>query len=181
MQPPSNITSSRSRGLIWLAGLGLALALLVGAVAKSSRTMREEQTRREFTQLQRMLEQFKARHGSYPEVLDNAVLLRCLLGRAGPRGEPLEPAQPWFLTGARLYFRDEDPTRFGNVIVDPWGQPYVYVPLLPFDDQPEGFLLLSGGPDRKHSSPTGWMLGATNTAPEDADNLSVNSRMSRPQ
>ena len=170
--------SSLLRVALWFAAIAGAVALLVFTVASLSRQMRIEQAQRELAQLQRMLEQFKARHGDYPAVMGGVPLLRCLLGRADARGQPFEKPQPWFMTGAQLYFRLSDPTAPGNEIVDPWGRPYVYHYLFARDPEPAGYLLVSGGPDRRHSEPLFWSSGANGTAPEDADNLWVNSRTS---
>lgn len=176
MKPAPASRPALLRAAGWLAALGLAVALLLFGVETLARSMKSEQVRREFAQLERMLEQFKARHGSYPQTVDNSVLLRCLLGRADPRGRPIDPPQAWFMTGAQLYFRDEDPTAPGNVVVDPWGRPYLYLHYPAADGRPEGYVLASGGPDRRHSPFYTWVPGEGGKAPEDADNLWLRSR-----
>lgn len=168
--------SSLLRVALWFAGIAGAVALLVFTVATLSRQMRIEQAQRELAQLQSMLEQFKARHGDYPAVMGGVPLLRCLLGRADARGQPFEKPQPWFMTGAQLYFRLSDPTAPGNEIVDPWGRPYVYHYLFPTTAEPSAYLLVSSGPDRRLSEPLFWPVGSKGAEPQDADNLVINSR-----
>lgn len=168
--------SSLLRIALWFAGVAAFVALIAIGNSALNRQMRIEQTRREFAQLERMLEQFKARHGDYPAVIGGVPLLRCLLGRADARGQPFEKPQPWFMTGAQLYFRLPDPTAPGNEIVDPWGRPYIYLYLYSTGVEPTGYLLASGGPDRQHSQPLFWLPGSNGTEPQDADNLVISSR-----
>lgn len=182
-QPVPIKPESRSflvRAATWFVGIALFVTVLTWGVAELSRSMRIEQTQRELGQLQRMLEQYKSKHGQYPAVYDNATLLRCLLGRADPQGAELAQPQPWFVTGAQLYFRWPDPTARGNEIVDPWGTPYVYVNYLPINTNPDGYLLLSAGPDRRYSDPFSWLAAADGRKPEDADNLWVSTQQHAP-
>lgn len=168
------------RAIWWFAGLALFLGMLVWGVAQMSRRMRIEQTQREFAQLQRMLEQFRVKNGEYPAVFNNQTLLRCLLGRADAKGHELAAPQPWFVTGAQLFFQRPDPTEPGNAIVDPWGTPYVYVYLFPIGGKTQGYMIFSAGPDRRHSNPLVWPPGSNGSKPEDADNLWVSTRLSPP-
>jgi FtsZ-binding cell division protein ZapB len=169
MAPSATRRSIWRAALVWFVVLALGVALLQMGIEELSRRQRIEQTHDELAQLQRMLEQFRQRNGHYPSISSNAVLLRMLLGRMDAKVQIAE--QSWYLTGARLFFRYSDPLRAGNEIVDPWGRPYVYIHVPARDERLEGYLLLSGGPDTKHSQTWRWVLGENGTAPEDSDNL----------
>ena len=172
-----NLSSTTKLALGWLAAIAVALALLQWGIATISQQQRMKQTREELAQLQARLEKFRARHGQYPAVMGGVPLLQCLLGRADANGQPIKQ-QPWFMTGARLYFRTSDFDQPGNEIVDPWGRPYVYRPVL--SAQMSSYVLASGGPGRRHSNPLLWRPGENGTAPEDADNLWVTPQATQP-
>lgn len=177
MPPPPDTRRWLHRFTWWFIALAIFVAALSLGFTELNRRMRIEQAQRELAQLQRMIEQFKVRHGQYPVVFDSAPLLRCLLGRADEKGRELASPQPWFVTGAQLYFLRSDPTEPGNMIVDPWGTPYLYFYLFPIGPDPEGFMLVSAGPDRRHSQTLAWPTGRNGTQPEDADNLWVSTRV----
>jgi hypothetical protein len=158
----------------WFVAIALALFLMQAGVERLNRSIQQNQTREEFAQLAQMLEKFRARHGTYPRVSSNPVLLQCLLGRADADGKPIK-RDGWFLTGAKLFFRDLDPEKPGNQIVDPWGTPYVFRSF-PGTGQ---WLLVSAGPDRRHSNSVLWPDLQNGTAPEDADNLWATSEVRR--
>lgn len=160
----------------WFLALALFLFLLQWAVHTASRHFRIKQAAGELAQMQRMLEEFKARNGRYPLVSRNSVLLKCFLGRGNVLGFTFTEPQTWYLNRVVLYFRGPDPTVDGNEIIDPWGEPYAYSFVVPPEGGPVGYVIVSSGPDRKRTDLASWLPAGQSDAPEDRDNLVVRSR-----
>lgn len=154
----------------WLAVLLVFYALAWWALPPLSAWAKQTQARNELTAMQRMLTEFHARHQGWPQVHTPERFIAALRGRANAKGV-LTNQQPSFLFGAQLYFKDGKFEGPGAAIIDPWGTPYIYVYVYPFLEQPESYLLVSAGPDRRHSLAATWFPGQNGFAPQDADNL----------
>lgn len=143
------------------------LALLAGitlGVAHGIRGHRkEQQARSELAALTVALESYRAEYGDYPLATgpggsaENARILAASLGPAGGGG-------PGFLDRDRFAW-----DRPGEILLDPWGQPYTYQ-YDPGWTGRFGFLLYSRGPDGEHEPPS-TRGNSDRSAPPNKDNL----------
>ena len=148
------------------------LALGVGRRAVESGKI--ARTRGELTVLAAALDAYRRSYGDYPQTDNEARLLQSLLGRRGPLNHAL--AGPAFIEAAKFTTAGSlDP--FANdsaVLVDPWGQPYVYAYQSQTPWANPGFVLYSIGPDGA-DSPALLTGGLIDSAPiANADNLYAN-------
>ena len=120
------------------------LAAISLNIASGARTGAMRDTAKaELAVLQGALEDYKRVYKSYPQTSTAVELLVALSGRAGPTGTATNRAP--FVSLAGLNLRDEDPAEAGNVLVDPWGQAYVYQPMV--QQGRWQYFLYSIGPD----------------------------------
>lgn len=160
-----------------LAVVGI-IAILAGLVLGVGRRAVESgkiaRAKSEVVALSAALEAYRRSYGDYPQTDDEARLLQALLGRRGPLNHAIagrtliETAK--FTTAAAL-----DP--FANnsaVLIDPWGQPYVYAYKSQTPWTNPGFVLYSIGPDGADSPAllTGGLIDSAPTAND--DNLYAN-------
>jgi hypothetical protein len=158
-----------------LGGLVLGAADGVHARAAAARA------RAELAVLAQAIESWRGQYGDYPAATDAAELFELLSGRRGPNHHVIDPPGPAFIEAGRFSLMAADVAAPGNVLLDPWGQPYHYVYFtrsLGGSPAP-GFVLFSGGPDGsvKSDDPPASGAGAgvpDPAAPENADNLYSN-------
>jgi hypothetical protein len=128
--------------------------------------------------LAQAIEAWRDQYGDYPAAADAEEFYESLTGRRGPQHCALDPPGRTFIGAGCFVLRAADAAAPGNVLLDPWGQPYHYVHftrllggrLVP------GYALFSGGPDGcvKPDDPpvSGGTAGVPDlTAPENVDNL----------
>ncbi|MCZ6673185.1 MAG: type II secretion system protein GspG [Verrucomicrobia bacterium] len=137
---------------------GLMFSLSTGVFQKGERSTAESQLQA----ISVTLEAYRNRFGDYPDVVTPRQLFDALDGKLGPRGQLLTPPYPPFLEAGQFALGDEE----NPELLDPWGQPYVYIYQEP-DAQTRlsGFDLFSRGPDGKAS------IDGDGAATLDDDNL----------
>ena len=160
-----------------LAVVGI-IAILAGLVLGVGRHAIESgkiaRAKSELTVLAAALEAYRRSYGDFPQTDDEPRLLQSLLGRRGPLNHAIvgrafiETSK--FTTAGAL-----DP--FANtsaVLIDPWGQPYVYVYKAQTPWTNSSFVLYSIGPDGADSPAllTGGLIDPA--PPANADNLYAN-------
>lgn len=143
-----------------LAGIG------IGAGRRAVESGKIARAKAELAVLGAALETYRRMHGDYPRTDDAAQLLRALLGRRGP------------VAGADIAGRALiEPDRFtitGGVLLDPWGQAYVYAYKTTTPWNNPGYVLYSAGPDGREN-PRLLAGGFPDAgAAENADNLPAN-------
>lgn len=155
--------------------LGGSVLGLAGGVHERALVAR---AKAELAVLAQSLEAWRGQYGDYPAAADAVEFYESLTGRRGLQHYALDPPGPAFIGSGCFTLRAVDATAPGNVLLDPWGQPYHYVyftrslggSLVP------GYVLFSGGPDgcAKADDPpaTGPAAGKPDlTAPENSDNI----------
>jgi type II secretion system protein G len=123
--------------------IALLMGIGLGAARRAAEAGRVARAKAELAVLGAALENYKRTYGDYPRTEDEAQLLRALLGRRGPSADTVIHGRA-FLETARF-------TIAGEVLVDPWGQPYVYAyhATLPWSNS--SHVLYSTGPDRREN------------------------------
>jgi type II secretory pathway pseudopilin PulG len=161
------------------------LAILSGSAFGLIRGVHERaaaaRARDELAALAQAIDSWRGQYGDDPQVADAAEFYEALAGRRGPQNNVLDPPGRTFIQAGRFTLRFSDPAALGNVLLDPWGQPYLYTcftrtvngRLIP------GFVVFSSGPDclAKPDDPpaTGPTAGEPDlSAPENADNFYSN-------
>ena len=176
--PPGAISRRAGFTLLELLAVVGIIAVLSGLVLGVGRRAVESgkiaRARGELTMLAASLETYRRSYGDYPQTDDEARLLQSLLGRRGPLNHVL--AGPVFIEAAKFTTAGSlDPFADDSaVLVDPWGQPYVYAykSQTPWDNP--GFVLYSIGPDGA-DAPALLTGGLVDSAPPaNADNLCAN-------
>jgi prepilin-type N-terminal cleavage/methylation domain-containing protein len=151
-----------------LAGIVIAVGRRAAEAGKTARA------RAELAVLSAALENYKRTYGEYPRTDDGARLVQALIGRKGPTDRDI--AGRSLLEVARFTFANSaDP--FINpaaVLVDPWGQPYVYACQTMASWSNSGYVLYSAGPDGRDFSRllAGGFPDASN--PANVDNIHAN-------
>lgn len=164
-----------------LAALVL-LAVLSGSVLGLAVGVRERadgmRAKAELAVLAQALEVWRSEYGDYPSVGDAVEFYEALTGRRGPGERALDAPGRVFIDASRFRLRCADRAAPGNVLLDPWEQPYHYVRFTrPAGGcEAPGCVLFSGGPDgsAKPDDPpsSGDRAGLADlTAPENADNI----------
>jgi general secretion pathway protein G len=163
-----------------LAIIVLLAALAVGVGRRGSTAGKVARAKAELVAISAALESYRRAHGDFPRTDDEARLLQSLLGRNTPLGA--NTAGPAFLEAAKFSTaRPVTPATAADpvaildaVLLDPWGQPYVYAYRSQAPWTNPGFVLYSIGPDGKDSA-TLLVGGLIDTAPqENADNIYAN-------
>jgi general secretion pathway protein G len=147
MDSPDKIRRQRSAAftllelLAVIAILAVLASLVVGVGRRATASARIARAKTELAAIGAALETYKRTFGDYPRTDDGSQLLRALLGRRGPTSDAA-------ITGRALL----ETARFtvsGDVLVDPWDRPFVYVYKVPAGGWTNpGFVLYSCGPDQ---------------------------------
>jgi general secretion pathway protein G len=178
-QAPPGATGRRAAfTLLELLAVVSIIALLAGIVLgvgrRAAESVRTARAKAELAALAAALESYKRDYGDYPQTNDAARLLQSLIGRRGPAnvvitGRPLLEMARFATADARDPFSDSS-----AVLVDPWGQAYLYAYKTPPSAWTNpGYVLHSPGPDGRDSplQPDGF----PDPAPQaNADNLYAN-------
>lgn len=143
-----------------LAGLG------IGAGRRAAESGRIARAKAELAVLGAALENYRLIHGDYPRTEDGAQLLRALLGRRGPAADTIINARA-LIEAARF-------TIAGDVLIDPWGQAYVYAYKTSAPWSNSSYVLYSAGPDGRENPRllAGGFPDARDTG--NADNIHAN-------
>lgn len=121
--------------LIELLTVMAIIAILAGVIIGTGRRATERgkvaRAHAELAVLATALEAYRRFYGDYPQTEDGARWLQSLLGRRSPTNASI--ADRPLLDAARFTFsRPGDPVADASVqLLDPWGQPYVYVYKVP--------------------------------------------------
>lgn len=146
-----------------LAISALLVGIMIGTGRRAAESGKVARARAELAVVGAALETYRRTHGDYPRTDDGAQLLRALLGRRGPVAEADS-------AGRALI----EPERFsitGGVLLDPWGQAYVYAYKTTTPWNNPGYVLYSAGPDGREN-PRLLAGGFPDAgAAENADNL----------
>ncbi len=159
--------------LLMLLG-GFTLGLVRGMQQRAALA----RARAELAVLAQAIDAWSGHYGCFPPAADSAELYDCLTGRRGPQDGLLDCPGRTFIEAARFTLRLSDAAAPGNDLLDPWGQPYIYVPFTRTlnGHTSTGFVVFSSGPDgrTKPGDPpsTGPAAGQPDlAASENADNL----------
>lgn len=149
---------------------GFASVLIGGAQARAAGARAQG----ELAVLAQAVETYRNRYGDYPATADAGELYAALTGRRGPDGAVLDPPERMLIETGRLTLRDADPWAAGNVVLDPWNQPYHYgyFTRTAAGVTSRGYVLFSGGPDgrTKPGDPPAGGAGAGEPDLSDPDN-----------
>jgi general secretion pathway protein G len=122
-----------------LTVIALLAGLVLGAGRRAVETGKIARTKAELALLGAALENYKRTYGDYPRTEDEAQLLHALLGRRGPVADKVIHGRALIET-ARF-------TITGDVLLDPWGQAYVYAYKATAPWGNSSYVLYSAGPD----------------------------------
>ena len=160
--------------LVVITIIAILAGLVVGVGRRASESGMIARVRAELAVLSTALETYKRAYGDYPRTGDGAKLVQALLGRKGPTDQDI--AGRSLLEVTRFTFANSaDPTTNpAAVLVDPWGQPYVYAYRTEAPWSNSSHVLYSMGPDGNDFSRllTGGFPDASN--PANLDNLYAN-------
>ena len=150
---------------------GIAAVLISGAHARSA----VARAQGELAVLAQALEAYQWRYGDFPQTVSPGEFYEALTGRRGPHGEALEPRGRMLIEMGRWTLLDADPWAAGNVVLDPWDQPYHYAAFTRLANgvASRGFVLFSSGPDGRAKPGDPPVTGATAGVPDlgDPDNV----------
>lgn len=147
--------------------IAILAGIVIGAGRRASVAGKAARAKAELAAIGASLEAYKRIYGDYPQTDDEGQVLRALMGQRGPVSDAT-------ITGRVLF----ETARFaiaGNVLVDPWDRPYVYIYKAP----PSGwtnssYVFYSIGPDGIEA-PTLLAGGFPDVAPAaNADNIYAN-------
>jgi prepilin-type N-terminal cleavage/methylation domain-containing protein len=156
---------------------GFAVVLIGGVQARAVGARAQG----ELAVLAQALEAYRRQYGDYPAAANAGEFFDSLAGRRGPRGNVLDPPGRRLIETSRFTLRDSDLQAAGNVLLDPWNQPYQYVGFTRTANgvTARGYVLFSSGPDGRAKPGDPPVAGATAgdpdlTDPDNADNLYAN-------
>ncbi len=158
-----------------VAIIGILCGIGIGVGQRAGEAGRRARAKAELAIISAALEKFRCIFGDYPQTDDEARMLQSLIGKRDPLNAVVDSGclvEVSCLATSGLLDPFTDPSA---VLVDPWGQPYVYVYKVPAEGWlNSGFVLYSIGPD---ASDAAALLagGIVNSgAPENVDNLCAN-------
>lgn len=170
LAPPGANPTRAAFTLLELLAVIAIIALLTGIVigvgrraAESGKTAR---AKAELAVLGAALESYQLRFGDFPRTDDETQLLRALLGQRGPASDTTIAGRA-LIEAARF-------TIAGDVLLDPWGQAYVYAYQTTVPWNNSRYVLYSAGPDGREFSRllTGGFPDAAGEG--NADNIHAN-------
>jgi general secretion pathway protein G len=164
-----------------IAIIAILAGILIGVGRRASESGKNARAKAELLTIGSALEAYKHTYGDYPHTADGAVLLQSLLGKFGPAG--VATTGRTFLETGKLVIAlpanptvAVDPTTNATAeLMDPWGQPYVYVYRIPAASWTNpSFVLYSIGPDGADSPAllTGGFIDVAQ--PANTDNIYAN-------
>jgi general secretion pathway protein G len=158
-----------------LSIIAVLAGIVVGAGHHANEMGRVARARAELAVLSAALENYQRAYGDYPQTDAEAQLLQSLIGKRDPLNTVIETRS---LIEAARFSTAESRDPFTNstaVLIDPWGQPYVYIYKVPASGwNNPGFVLYSIGPDAT-DSPTLLPGGFVDPSPpENTDNIYAN-------
>jgi prepilin-type N-terminal cleavage/methylation domain-containing protein len=164
--------------LVVVASVAILSGSVLGLASGAHERAAGARAKVELAVLAQAVEAWHGDYGDYPAAADEAEFYEALTGRRGPQHRVLNPSGRTFIEPGGFVLRAADPATPGNVLLDPWGQPYhyVYFKRVLGGRLAPGYVLFSGGPDGcvKPDDPpaSGAAAGVPDlTAPENADNL----------
>lgn len=161
--------------LVAIVIIAALAGIVIGAGHRAIQAGQIARVRAELAALSAALENYQRAFGDYPRTDDEAQLLQSLIGKRDLSNTAIEAHT--LLDAARFTTAGSlDPfTDPSAVLIDPWGQPYVYVYKVPASGWGNpGYVLYSLGPDAK-DSPALLAGGLVDSLPpENADNIYAN-------
>ena len=155
--PPGATSKRAAFTLLELLAVISLIAVLAGIVLgvgrRASEAGKTARAKAELAALAAALESYRGAYSDYPQTDNEARLLQSLIGRRGPgnaviNGRVLLEAARFTTAGSRDPFSDSS-----AVLVDPWGQAYVYAYRTgPSDWTNPAYVLYSIGPDGRDSA-----------------------------
>lgn len=128
-----------------IAIIAVLSGMVIGVGRRASERGKTARARVELAAISTALEDYKRTYGDFPRTDDEVQLLRALQGRRGPASE-IPVSGRGLIEAARFMIRDD-------VLVDPWGRPYVYAYKAPAGGWTNpSFVLYSSGPDQSENS-----------------------------
>jgi general secretion pathway protein G len=147
LAPPGANPARAAFTLLELLSVITIIAVLAGIILGAARRAAESgkiaRTKTELAVLGAALENYRRIQGDYPRTEDEVQLLRALLGRRGPAADTAIAGRA-LLEAARF-------TIAGDVLVDPWGQAYVYAYKSTAPWSNSSYVLYSIGPDGREN------------------------------
>ncbi len=152
-----------------IAVVAILTAIVIGAGQSAVERGKVARARAELAVLAAALESYKATHGDFPRTDDSSHFLQALMGQRGP--DQRRHAGRALIDAARFTMSADPQGNETAVLLDPWGQPYVYA----YKSAPgwinPAYVLSSPGPDQLNY---GTLLSGgfpDVTAPGNADNI----------
>ena len=164
--------------LLVLAVVAILSGSVLGLAGGAHERAAGARAKAELAVLAQAIEAWRDQYGDYPAAADAEEFYESLTGRRGPQHDALNPPGRAFIRAGCFVLRAADAAAPGNVLLDPWGQPYhyAYFTRLLGGRLVPGYALFSGGPDGcvKPDDPpvSGGSAGVPDlTAPENVDNI----------
>ena len=153
--------------------IAILAGIVIGVGRRASDAGKTARAKAELAALSSALETYRRTYGDYVRTGDGANLVQALLGRKGPSDQSITGRS--LFESARFKFANAaDPANPAAVLIDPWGQPYVYAyrTVTPWNNA--GYVLYSVGPDGSDFSRllAGGFPDASN--PANLDNIYAN-------
>jgi prepilin-type N-terminal cleavage/methylation domain-containing protein len=164
-----------------IAIIAILSAILIGVGRRAAESGKAARAKAELAALSSALDAYRRAYGDYPQTDDEARLLQSLVGKKNPAGNDItgrvfvEAAKFAMARPATPSVPADPLTDPAAVLLDPWGQPYVYVYKVPLAGWTNpSFVLYSIGPDGL-DTPVLLAGGLIDVAPPaNADNVYAN-------
>jgi len=166
-----------------IAIIAILATIIFGIGRRATESGKVARAKAELAALSNALDAYKRTYGDYPQTDDEARLLQSLMGKYGPLPTSAATAGRMLLESAKFTVAKPatpsvpaDPLADPSaVLIDPWGQPYVYVYKVPAAGWTNpSFVLYSIGPDGL-DNPALLGGGLIDVAPPaNADNIYAN-------
>jgi general secretion pathway protein G len=107
--------------------IAILAAITFGVVKGVNERAAIGQAKAELAVLSQALESYKLRYGDYPQTTSPAEFLQSLIGRLGPKGDPMTQKALIDISKFSLSTANADPfTTTTLTLYDPWGRNYLY-------------------------------------------------------
>ena len=140
--------------LMVIAIMAISATIIFGVGRRASESGKIARAKAELAALSSTLDAYRRTYGEYPQTDDGARLLQSLVGKKSPAGNDIA-GRIQLESGKFAIAKSETPavpadplTDPSAVLLDPWGQPYVYVYKVPAAGWSNpSYVLYSIGPD----------------------------------